>query len=332
MRDRIKAGSVVSSQRAIILARLLRIIFSVSLFGFAFVSELALAEDIYIVSSKLKGPHYVVAREMESRLKSVLPSNFKIRFASVSDEALRINAGPKDYILTIGSQAFADVVENNSTTNLIATLIPRVTYQSLLQANPRKAGRTSAVYIEQPVQRNLELVRIALPGRKPGILLGPQSGALEKQLHRISKELNLPLYLKTLKPNENLVAGLDQVLKNCDVLVAFADHEVSNPGTARHLLLTSYRYGIPVVAYSRAYVRAGALMAVYSTPEQFARQTTELLVRTVQDKGDNVPVPEYPIYFSVDINQNVARSLGIDLESALEIESRLRSMGRAGDE
>ena len=332
MKDRMRTGSVISSERAIASTRLLRIVFSVLLFGFIFVSELALAEDIYIVSSKLKGPHYVVAREMESRLKSVLPGHFKIRFASVSGNSFHINPGPKDYILTIGSRAFADVVENNSTTNLIATLIPRETYQALQQANPRKEGRTSAVYIEQPVQRDLDLVRIALPGRKPGILLGSQSNVLEKQLRRISKELNLPLYLKKLKPDENLVAGLDQVLENCDVLVTFADPEVSNPGTARHLLLTSYRYGIPVVAYSRAYVRAGALMAVYSTPEQFARQTAELLLRTVRNKSDNIPDPEYPKYFSVDINQNVARSLGIDLKSAQEIETRLRSMGRSGDE
>jgi len=327
-----KAGPGVRRERRDIFARLLRIFFSALLLGFVVFPELALAEDIYIVSSKLKGPHYVVAKEMVSRLKSALPGNFKVRIAPVSADEFQVNAGPQDFIITVGSQAFADAVKKNSDSNLIATLIPRQTYQALLQANPRKNGRTSAVFIDQPVLRNLELVRIALPGRKPGILLGSQSGALEKQLSRIGRELNLPLYLKTLKPKENLVGALDQVLKNCDVLVAFADPEVSNPGTARHLLLTSYRFGIPVVAYSRAYVRAGALMAVYSTPEQFARQTAELVLRAVRDKTSGVPAPEYPRYFSVEINRNVARSLGIDLVSSKEIESRLRSTGRLGDE
>ena len=299
----------------------------------AFGSEFALGDDIYIVSSRHKGPHNIVAKKLQSQLASALPSRFKIRLETVTDnDNFQINAGTRDYILTVGSQAFADVVQKNSKSNLIATLIPEETYHALLQANPRREGSTSAVYIEQPVQRNLELVRVALPGRKPGILLGPQSGALEKQLNQASEELNIPLYLKTLKPKENLVTALDQVLKNCNVLVAFADPEVSNSVTARHLLLTSYRYGIPVVAYSRAYVRAGALMAGYSTPEQFARQAAEMLVRAVHSKHEDVPAPEFPRYFSVDINQNVARSLGIDLKSRLEIESRLRSIGRVGDE
>jgi len=333
MRDRIKAGPGVRGEQCDSFARLLRILFSVLLLAFIFIPEIALADNIYIVSSRLKGPHYVVAKELESRLSSVVSNRFRIRLESVADnESFQNNTGPRDYIITIGSRAFADVVVKNSTANVIATLIPEETYHALLQASPKREGGTSAVYIEQPVQRNLELVRVALPGRKPGVLLGSQSGALVRQLVRVSKELNLSIYVKTLKPKENLVTALDQVLKNCNVLVAFADPEVSNPATARHLLLASYRYGIPVVAYSRAYVRAGALMAVYTTPEQFAQQTAEMLIRAVNNKNDDVPRPEYPRYFSVEINQNVARSLGIDLESRMEIESRLRSTGRVGDE
>jgi len=314
-------------------SRFARLILACLLPVFAFVSQDALAEQIFIVASKLNGPHNRAALELESRLKVGLPSQFKIqRMSTTDEEPLRIEAGPKDFVFTVGSQAFADVVAQNTSTRLIALLIPEETYHALLQANPRREGKTSAVYIEQPVRRNLELVRIALPGRKPGILLGSQSGALEKQLNQVSKELNLPLFLKKLKTNENLVTALDQVLKNSNVLVAFADPEVSNPATARHLLLTSYRFGIPVVAYSRAYVRAGALMAVYSSPEQFAQQAAEMLMRIVRNKSDLVPAPEYPRYFSVDINQNVARSLGIDLKSIPEIESRLRASGRVDDE
>jgi len=314
--------------------RFARFILACLLPVFAFISQDALAEQIFIVASKLNGPHSRAALELESRLKVDLPSQFKIRRMSISDEKepLKIEAGPKDFIFTVGSKAFADVVVQNTSTRLVALLIPEETYHALLQANPRQEGKTSAVYIEQPVRRSLELVRVALPGRKPGILLGSQSGTLEKQLNQVSKELNLPLFLKKLKTNENLVTALDQVLKNSNVLVAFADPEVSNPATARHLLLTSYRFGIPVVAYSRAYVRAGALMAVYSSPEQFARQAEEMLVRVARTKSDLVPAPEYPRYFSVDINQNVARSLGINLKSRQEIETRLRSMGAAYDE
>lgn len=333
MRDQTKAGPGIRTERSGFFGRILRYACASLLLVFLFNSPGALAQDIFVVSSKLNGPHTRAALELESLLRGALPGHIKIRQMSVSDdEPLKIDAKPNDFVLTIGTKAFAQVVARNTSSRLIAMLIPEETYHALLQANPRQDGKTSAVYIEQPVQRSLELVRVVLPGRKPGMLLGSESGALEKRLKRASKELNLPLYLKKLKPGENLVAALDQVLKNCNVLVVFADPEVSNSSTARHLLLTSYRFGIPVVAYSRAYVRAGALTAVYSSPEQLAKQAAEMLIRVVRTGSELVPAPEYPRYFSVDINENVARSLGIVMKTRLEIESRLRTTGRAGDE
>ena len=232
MRDQTKAGSGVRTKRRGFFSRIPRLLFVCLLLTLSFVSQGVHAEEIIVVSSRLNGPHSRAALELESLLKESLPNHLKIRQMSVSDEEpLKVDAGPNDFILTIGTKAFADVVVQNTSTRLIAMLIPEETYHALLHANPRREGKTSAVYIEQPVQRNLELVRVALPGRKPGILLGPQSGTLEHQLNRVSKELNLPLYLKTLKPQENLVTALDQVLKNCNVLIAFADPEVSNPST-----------------------------------------------------------------------------------------------------
>jgi putative ABC transport system substrate-binding protein len=333
MRDQTKAGPGVRMERRRLFSRVLRLLLVCLSLTLSLVSQGVHAEEVIVVSSRLNGPHSKAARVLETLLKEASHGDFRIRQMSVSDEEpFKIDAGPTDFILTIGTKAFADVVVQNTSTRLIALLIPEETYHVLLRANPRSEGKTSAVYIEQPVQRNLELVRVALPGRKPGILLGSQAGALEDQVNRVSKELNLPVYLKKLKPKENLVAALDQVLKNCNVLVAFADPEVSNPSTARHLLLTSYRFGIPVVAYSRAYVRAGALMAVYSSPEQFAQQAAEMLLHVVQNKSKLVPAPEYPRYFSVDINRNVARSLGINLKPRQEIESRLRSTGGTSNE
>ena len=34
------------------------------------------------------------------------------------------------------------------------------------------------------------------------------------------------------------------------------------------LLLTTYRAGVPIVAYSESYLQAGAVVALYSTPPQ----------------------------------------------------------------
>lgn len=291
------------------------------------------AEVVYIVPSRAGGPHMQVAQELQSRLDGTLPARFGTKILVSSDKKpASVNAGENDYVVTVGTKAFSNLLQQKSPAKLLATLIPEQTYRTLLQANHRKAGTTSAVFIEQSVQRNLDLVRIALPGKTPGVLLGSTSDNLYRQLEAVRRQQVPSLYLRKMKPEENLISALDQVLKNSNVLIAFADPEVSNRNTAQHLLLTSYRYGIPVMAYSRAYVRAGALMAVYSTPAEYARQAAEMVLLNVQKGNAKLPEPEFPKYFSVDINQKVAHSLGIELKPKHVIEARLRGLRADGDE
>ena len=95
--------------------------------------------------------------------------------------------------------------------------------------------------------------------------------------------------------------------------------------TAQSLLLTTYRANIPVIAFSHAYVRAGALAAVYSTPEQIGQQTGEAILRLNQSGSWNLPKPQYPKYFSVSVNSQVARSLGLEIESEQVLVEKLKS-------
>jgi len=315
------------------LAFLVRILFVPVIFVSLVGSKNVLAQNIYIVPSKPVGPHIQVANGVRTRLEGGLAGEHKVIVVKLNGDSMpAIDAKKEDYIVTVGSKAFSLVLSLNTNAKILATLIPSETYRILLQKHSRKAGITSAIYIEQPVMRSLNLVKTALPGKTPGVLVGGHLRGLYDRIKRTSSELKLHVYLKQFQETENLVSAMDQVLKNCGVFVAFADPEVSNATTARHLLLTSYRYGIPVVAYSRAYVHAGALMAVYTTPEQFAQQTAEILIHNIRSKVSNLPLPVYPEYFSIDINENVARSLGIQLQKKSVLESRLKSLERVGDE
>jgi ABC-type uncharacterized transport system substrate-binding protein len=89
-------------------------------------------------------------------------------------------------------------------------------------------------------------------------------------------------------------------------------------------LLTSFRAKVPLVAFSPAYVKAGALMALHVTPTQVGRQAASLFRGVVQGKG----LPAQPVYsseFSVAVNEHVARSLELTLDAqALGERLRLR--------
>lgn len=80
-----------------------------------------------------------------------------------------------------------------------------------------------------------------------------------------------------------------------------------------------------MMAFSPAYVRAGALLAVYSTPTQIGQQAGALARGVLL--GQPLGVPQYPLQFEISVNEHVARSLGLKLD-ADQLAERLRRLER----
>jgi putative tryptophan/tyrosine transport system substrate-binding protein len=123
-----------------------------------------------------------------------------------------------------------------------------------------------------------------------------------------------------------LFAALRPVLDDAGVLLAVADPEVYNGSTVSNILLATYRAQVPVVAFSPAYVKAGALLALYSTPGQIGTQAAGL-VRQLQLGGAMGVTSQYPVEFSVAVNDHVARSLGFSLDE-VALMTRLQKLER----
>ena len=124
--------------------------------------------------------------------------------------------------------------------------------------------------------------------------------------------------------------GLDRtrvrLLADPAVLVAVPDATLFNNRTISNILLTAYHQRSPVIGFSPAYVKAGALFALYSTPAQIGQQAGEA-ARAGLASG-SLPPPAAPRHFRVGTNHYVARSLGINLEDAAVLQERLeRSEG-----
>jgi ABC-type uncharacterized transport system substrate-binding protein len=100
------------------------------------------------------------------------------------------------------------------------------------------------------------------------------------------------------------------VLRGSDAFIAIPDPLLSRPSSARTILLTSYRFQKPVIAFSRAYVEAGALAAVFSTPESVAADVASWL-DAGSGKTLKLPGLRGPASFEIAVNRQVARALGI---------------------
>jgi ABC-type uncharacterized transport system substrate-binding protein len=121
---------------------------------------------------------------------------------------------------------------------------------------------------------------------------------------------------------KSVFPGLKQVLDDSDVLLALADPQVYNSNSLQNILLTAFREKVPMLAFSPAYVRAGALLALYVTPVQAGVQAAGLVLEVLHDR----PLPATAVEssdFDVAVNEHVARALNLSLDGkALRLELR----------
>jgi putative ABC transport system substrate-binding protein len=228
-----------------------------------------------------------------------------------------------DLIVAVGRQA-TELAATQKNTPVLAAMIPRLGFEELLvQAREKKTSPLiSAIYIDQPWARQFDFLRIALPDRnKIGLLYSQNSHIDIASLHKDITQRGGFLVTQMIRSPDELYSGLESLLASSNVLLAIPDSLIYNNSNIRNILLTTYRRGDPVIGLSHAYVNAGALAAIFSTPEQLAAQTGTTVISFAQT--GQLPEPQYPVSFSIAVNQQVARSLEIKLSSPEVIRNQM---------
>jgi putative tryptophan/tyrosine transport system substrate-binding protein len=161
--------------------------------------------------------------------------------------------------------------------------------------------------------------------QKVGALWGPESNSQQAELQAALQARNMQLVSGSFTAGNSLFSALRPVLEDAQALLAVADPEVYNGSTVSNILLATYRAQLPVMAFSPAYAKAGALLALYSTPRQIGTQAASLVRQ--QLAGTAGVVSQYPVDFSVAINEHVAKSLELNLDETALL-ARLRRLER----
>jgi len=229
-------------------------------------------------------------------------------------------------VITIGLKAAEFMESHQDGIAILHTLIARSAAPEL-ELLPDQYHRHSAIYIDQPIERTLRLITFIEPIRKRlGLLLGPSTIEMRAEIARAARQTGLLMDSAYVSDARQVGSAIRQILKQSDVLLALPDPLVYNRQTIVNILLSSYHSRIPVIGFSAAYVKSGAIAAVYSTPDDIGRHISDLVWRFLSSHSTALPPPEYPRYFHVETNRQVSYSLGIDLPSAHFIKQRLESL------
>lgn len=283
------------------------------------------ALEVGVVLSQRGGIH---AQFAEALTASIAGSGHRVRVVqNLQDGVEAESLSACDLLVTAGNAATEAALSLLDKPTLAALVNTRQLQQLRAQHRPE---RLSAIVLDQPIDRHLALIRAALPATtRVAMLSGPETRLFEEEFMRAGSLAGFQPQTRRVSSTEELLPALDKLLERSDVLLTLPDPVASSPTTARSILLSSYRLRRPVFAYSRAYVEAGALAAVFSSPEDIARDIGDWLrEQPVAPHPVTLPEARGPAYFAIAVNRQVARSLNLTIADDSTLLARLREVAR----
>lgn len=271
-----------------------------------FLVPMARAGGIALVLSQQGGPYAEFSAALQ---KSLDGSSWNIAH-TVTSESVDQPVPRTDLIITAGAEALRQTLARNLNQPILATLLPRQTYEKVISDAGKQRQRVSAIYLDQPPNRQAAFLRHLLPEHKRvGILLSNETRHQYNQYKQAFSTNRYSLQSDESDGENTLVAALGTLLPRIDVLLAIPDSTIYKRDNIKPILVTSYRYQRPVVGFSASFVGAGALAAIYSTPTQIANQTAEL----IKSNGANLAAAQGPEMFAISINRTVANALNLSI-------------------
>lgn len=251
----------------------------------------------------LWAPEQLLASESIKILSSERPSHrhfAKLLQQKITTEALNSN---RELRITIGAAALGQALRQKERTPVLALLITHNEFSSLTKDHPSPPP-VSAIYREQPIQRLLNLTRIATPTI--------QSVALPIQENPLVPTPDTSLL--TPHKTSDLRTVIKNILPTVDAVITHHSPLLYNAKSFKHLLLSSYRQQKALICHTQAMVTAGCIMGTYSTADQLIQESIDWITEYQQDATiEALLPPRYSSHFSIATNNKVARSLGHQL-------------------
>jgi len=301
----------------------------------AYIGSAALAPLLFIAcvsaygQSNLSQMHVTVLlssndvsyRSVTEQIINTSPSQIEIEvFKLYPNERSSIQS---DLVVTLGSKAFEAALLDYPDTPILASFIPRRSYERLTAKFNRNDHQVSALFIDQPMSRQVHLARLLVPGATVISTLFGQSSFKEKPFfEEAAAQYQFTSRSSVLASTDNPINVINPLISNSDIFLAIPDQGAFNKASAKWSLYLALRHKKPLIGFSETYVKAGALAAVYSTTVQVGTETGELISDFQVSRQLNSP--RYPKYFDVKINASTAKQLKLYPPSSDRLRSTLQ--------
>lgn len=237
---------------------------------------------------------------------------------------VRTSADPKAFgtrsatsvYLAINAPALSAALAAEPPSPLVALFASSESYWSAVRdgSRSRSRGQVTAIFAEASPLHQLQLIaRIYERRVSVGVLLTDATAHVEPALRQAARETDLQLQVERVAPNMDVLQALMRV-SSATVLLAVPDRSLYTASNLRDILESTYRRGQPMIGFSTSMVSAGTLAAAYSSVDDTVAHLGEVIDAI---ESGRIPEPQYPKYWRVAINENVARSLNVVISDAV---------------
>ncbi len=263
---------------------------------------------VFIIYSPDNTQHSEIIQKLSENLK-LKRSDINISEVTPEEKIKTVNS-KTDLIIGIGNAGMQSADKHYPKTKKLFISTDPDKYK--LDKNKNKYD--AILYMAQPYCRQIRFIKLINKNWKTIGLLNSQEKLIDTNtIQQCAKKHHLETYIAKTTTNEDLKINIKDVLKHSDILLALPDKNIYNSQSVKNILLTSYRYRKPVIAFSESFVTAGALASIFSNTEQISNSASDLVEQYFKSGKKFKKSVNYPQEFDIKINRQVFRALDLSI-------------------
>lgn len=266
--------------------------------------KIAQQHHAYIIYSPDNALHANIVKKLSRDLQLRQPD---IIISEITpQEKITITNPAAGIVIGIGGAGIRSATEHYPQTKKLFITTDPNRYQLKINAGD------AVLYMTQPYCRQINFIRqINARWKTISILSSRKKPVDSKPIQQCAEKYGFRIHTVNTTAKDNLTNKIKDALRNSDVLLALPDSSIYNSRTVKNILLTSYRYRKPVIAFSKNFVNAGALASIHSNTEQIAHSASQIIEQYFNAGTKFKEAVNHPDSFDIDINKQVFRALDL---------------------
>jgi putative ABC transport system substrate-binding protein len=281
----------------------------------------AAGKKVAVVLSSDSGPYSEAADGFKSRLARLGESadikTWTLSGGNASSVFNSINAGGYDLVCAVGTTAASEARDRANAPTVFLLVVDPVGH-GIVKDLRRPGGQITGVSLDIPIGDQLDALRDVAPGvKRVGMVCGPTSIAAARSADSYARSRGMQLVIESVTSEKAARGAFRKLQGGIDALLALPDPMVYSSASSEAVIMFALEQRIPFMGYSTNYVKAGALMCLYTDYRDLGEQGAEM-ARSILRGASPASIPvESPRSPRLAINYKVADSIGLSIGSGI---------------